>query len=323
MVILKTDTDNTEISYTDRCICGSQKKKKSKTCGDKRCIAVAIATTNKERMESKYGSLSIINKANIEKAKAHNKAVYGVEYTLQNEEIRRRIYTTNMEKYGVKSTSQVPEVRAKQQATLMKNYGVQNFLQTEENWRLFYKKYDDALKAKIGPDYEFVERLKPYDYRIVHKTCGKEFIVNGHFCKDRCRRGVTLCIYCHPFKKAYSMAEREVGETVRGIYGGEIITNTWRIISPYELDIYIPEKKIAIEYCGDYWHANPKLYKADHIFKQKKRTAQDLWDQDKKKLDRCESIGIKLIVVWESDWKCDRENVIKIISSALDKTPPL
>jgi len=52
-----------------------------------------------------------------------------------------------------------------------------------------------------------------------------------------------------------SKQEKNLFEQIKYLYNGEIIRNDRTLISPYELDIVIPDKKIAIEYCGLYWHS--------------------------------------------------------------------
>ncbi len=51
----------------------------------------------------------------------------------------------------------------------------------------------------------------------------------------------------------------------------DIIENTRKIIDPYELDIYIPSKNIAIEYNGNYWHSeiNGEKNKKYHVNKMR------------------------------------------------------
>ena len=67
------------------------------------------------------------------------------------------------------------------------------------------------------------------------------------------------------------------------------------IISPYELDIYIPEKKVAIEYDGLIWHS-------------------EKFGKDKNyhlnKTELCEKQGIRLIHIFEDEW-IEREDIVK------------
>jgi hypothetical protein len=81
----------------------------------------------------------------------------------------------------------------------------------------------------------------------------------------------------------------------------------------YSVDYYIEELNLAIEFNGDYYHANPNKYHADFDFselsKNRKITAKDLWEKDEKKYHLLEKYhGIKTIVVWESDYYKNKSN---------------
>lgn len=52
-----------------------------------------------------------------------------------------------------------------------------------------------------------------------------------------------------------SYEEKEIVEFIKSFYNGTVEENVKDVISPYELDIFIPEKNLAIEYCGLYWHS--------------------------------------------------------------------
>ena len=49
--------------------------------------------------------------------------------------------------------------------------------------------------------------------------------------------------------------EQSLLDFISSFYKGEIITHCRKIISPLELDIYIPDLKIAIEFNGVFFHA--------------------------------------------------------------------
>lgn len=80
----------------------------------------------------------------------------------------------------------------------------------------------------------------------------------------------------------------------------------------YSVDYYIEELNLAIEFNGDYYHANPKKYKYDAHFNLCKKggvIAKDLWEKDEKKYHLLEKYhGIKTIVVWESDYYKNKNN---------------
>lgn len=68
-------------------------------------------------------------------------------------------------------------------------------------------------------------------------------------------------------------------------------------------DYLIPEIKLLIEVNGDFWHANPKIYKASDIlpFPKNQVVAETLWKKDKKKSKIALKNGFKLLTLWEMD----------------------
>lgn len=72
-------------------------------------------------------------------------------------------------------------------------------------------------------------------------------------------------------------------------------------ISNIFVDIYVPEKNLVIECLGDYWHMNPKKYSPTDLNKSTKRTAQEQWEKDKRRKLFLESLGYKVIEIWESE----------------------
>lgn len=107
-----------------------------------------------------------------------------------------------------------------------------------------------------------------------------------------------------------SMLQQDVLRQVRTFYTGEIqenVTPDFLKLSTsrgQELDIYIPEKKLAIEVNGTYWHSE-----------QQGKDKQ--YHYTKSKL--CREAGVRLIHVWEHEWNNDRQRPIleSIIKSAL------
>lgn len=77
----------------------------------------------------------------------------------------------------------------------------------------------------------------------------------------------------------------------------------------YVYDI-MANKKI-IEYNGDFWHCNPIKYSPDYINPRTKLKAVDKWELDRVKLQYAKDQGYEVLVIWESDFKINKENVIK------------
>lgn len=100
-----------------------------------------------------------------------------------------------------------------------------------------------------------------------------------------------------------SEGEGELKEFLRKF--NNIEENVRTIIPPYELDIYIPENNIAIEYNGLYWHSE--------------KSGKDKWYHYNKWL-ACKEKGIQLITIWEDDWKNKEELIKMMIKHKLNKS---
>ena len=81
------------------------------------------------------------------------------------------------------------------------------------------------------------------------------------------------------------------------------------IIGKYSYD-FIYENKV-IEFNGDYWHANPKIYNKSFINKTTGYTAKEIWKRDNDKYKYVERKGYKVCTIWESDYKNNPDNIVK------------
>lgn len=104
------------------------------------------------------------------------------------------------------------------------------------------------------------------------------------------------------FLQTYSKGEKELCQYIKSLYSGEILENTRKFIGGKELDIYLPELKLALEYNGEYWHQ----------FHEEKEPG---YHKDKRKV--CENKNIKLIEVWEKEWKKNNQQIKDLISKHL------
>ena len=85
------------------------------------------------------------------------------------------------------------------------------------------------------------------------------------------------------------------------------------------MDIYLPDLRLAIEYNGNYWHANPKYYsESDRInIKGTEYLVSDIWKRDQQKLEFCNNKSITLITIWEDDWINNKNKTKKLVKDYL------
>lgn len=105
-----------------------------------------------------------------------------------------------------------------------------------------------------------------------------------------------------------SKGQREVYDNLKNI-GFELDG----IYSSMKIDIINFDKKIAIEYNGDFWHCNPRKWKPEDYNNAIKMTAQEKWNKDRNRRFFLENNGFKVFVIWESDWKKNRQKYLERI----------
>ena len=76
----------------------------------------------------------------------------------------------------------------------------------------------------------------------------------------------------------------------------------------YLYDITVGFK--IIEYHGDYWHCNPNKWDEDKFNTRLHMTAKEKWDLDEIKNLHARSHGYEVFVIWESDYKADKQGTI-------------
>lgn len=98
-----------------------------------------------------------------------------------------------------------------------------------------------------------------------------------------------------------SAAENEIIDFIKPFYDKPIIHGDRTVLDGYELDVWLPDIKVGIEYDGMFWHADPDRFKPDDIV-IKGLTAKDIWQKDKRKDLLAESKGINLYRIKEKDY---------------------
>lgn len=176
------------------------------------------------------------------------------------------------------------------------------------NGGIKFTEADFIQKAKLihkdKYDYSFVNYVNS-DVRVEIKCKKCRNIFTQKPSKHLAGQG---CPYCNN-----SNLENEVSEFLKSIYEGEIIRNTKKVISPYELDFYLPDKNIAIEFNGLYWHSyDINDYLSGNIDKKRHLNKTIL----------CEEKGIKLFHIFENEWidKTKQQIWKSIIKNALNKS---
>lgn len=217
---------------------------------------------------------------------------YGVDNPQKVKSIKNQSQKTLESKYGVTNAWLIPEVRIKSIAA------IQNQKNSGEFLKLGYQRFAEYVRNNFEmklltpfEDYHGIKQKDALEYTFQCLSC--ERIITKKFYHAR---GIN-CDVCN--KKMPSFTSNEEQDLFNYITVDLGITNSSQgnrtIISPYELDMVFPEQKIAIEYCGLYWHS--ELSSSRHKM------------YHKAKMDLAAEAGWRLITVFSDEWNTKREIV--------------
>lgn len=254
-----------------------------------------ISRTKKTNIK-RYGVDSPI-KNNIVLSKMINTNIsrYGVENVFSSQEIKNRIKKTNLLKYGFDHPSKNDHIKEKKRLTCNTNNGFDYFFQTSEFKNR--KKNNDIKIARSLFDEYGCELISYEDkiYQVMDAKCGHTFDTTSYLFYQRTRKKHNHCTVCLPIGSGDSFGEVQVYEYLLSL-NIRVDRNRRDLIAPKEIDLYLPDHKLAIEFNGLYWHSDNFKNKRYHI----------------DKTNQCNEVGIELIHIWEDEW-INRSDIIKSI----------
>lgn len=171
--------------------------------------------------------------------------------------------------------------------------------------REYRDKFIEDLKKKYGDKFEleFSSDIKERYVKIRCKECGTEIerLVNALYNKN------VYCKTCNLIRS--SELEIELGDCIKNIYSGKIergkVFNFYEKGFSNELDIYIPEFKLGIEFDGLYYHSESMGAK------NKQRVKKDNFKK---------YFGINVIFVREDEFLHKKDIVLSRISNKIRVT---
>lgn len=286
------------------CKYGSQKKFRSFTEGYKFCGRANMCKCAAE---------------SVSKAVSQAKRNYSQE---TREKINDKRSKTNLEKYGVSNVGQtvtakenhkflyedkqaVSKIVSQISNTKLKNYGDKNYNNPTQIKETFKSKGVEYWAEKF-PDKDIEslhtkdEMQKLFNTKSVNEIADYLNVHIQTVFKYLNKHKIT-----QPFK---SIEEKEVVDFIRSLGISNIVENSRSILPDgKELDIYLPDFKLAIEYNGVYWHHDD----VSHITRS----------YHFKKYEMCRSQGIQLITIFSNYWKAKKNIVQKFIKNKIGKTP--
>jgi hypothetical protein len=261
--------------------CANCKVKKSHEQIRAKGTMAAISEKRKATNIEKYGCVAPSNNPEIrEKIEVKNLEVYGVRHAVQREDVKAKAAASNIERYGVANVFDNPEIQAGIRATIKSKYNRSSPAQIHMS--------DYAVASLANKDWL-------YDQHITQqKNLTEIAVLLGLSATSK-----TVADWCHRHgieiqKYIVSGPEKDIVKYLEDDLKLVVETSDRKTIAPLELDIYIPTQKLAIEYCGLYWHS--EIYKKSNYHKMK--------------LDKCREVGIRLITIFEDEW-LEKPEIVK------------
>ena len=234
---------------------------------------------------------------------------YGVRVSSQSPETKEKQRQTNLGKYGAASPLQNEAVKAKSEGTMVRKYGAKHALQNEEikekahQTNLRAHGYDYAILAE-GQAKKTAEAKSKYSEETLDILYDKNrFEAFLKADPNQTIKHYAQSLECYPASVAAKVRlyglESLVGiyphsssyeEEIAGLlssWGVDARRNVTGLLpNNQEIDVYVPSKKIGIEFNGTYWHSD--LYKPR--------------DYHYKKTLAAEAAGTRLIHIYEYEW---------------------
>lgn len=227
-----------------------------------------------------YCSKECSHKSHKRKEKiSQTKQAYSVGKKIEIESKRKN---TNLEKYGVEYQSKRQEIKEIISEKLSKHQigNVRDILLNRE-W--LNEEYN--IKKRSASD--IADELEVY-YGTIISYCRK---------------------YGFKIRKQSkgSLPQKQIYEYIKTIYFGEVLYDDWDILGNLELDIYIPELKLAFEHNGLPSHSANCINKKTPL-------------RHITKTNRCKELGITLFHIRGDQWIKQKEIIKSMIASKFNKT---
>lgn len=268
----------------------------AQTCGNQKCAAQIRNVERLNRTEDQ-----------IEKEYANRKKAWTTRSKSQRQKISLKRKETCLERYGEIAPALSQDVKTKTVLTNIERYGVEYPAQSEKIKKKIkntnIRKYGNSTWAQSTLSENAKQWLLDRNrFRSLVETMNTKQIAE----KLECDRSI---IYDYinryelrQFLKSDSYFELEVEDFLQSI-NVDFLRNNRSLISPMELDFFIPSHNLAIECNGDYWHSDLFRDKNYHLNKWK----------------RCQEESIHLVQLAELDWNTKSSKVKLMISSLLNQ----
>lgn len=265
-----------------------------------------ITQKRKQTCLDKYGTDNVSKSAVIkEKIKQVNQERYGANAFTATKEGKEKILSTKEHKYGSANYNNIEKNRETKLLrygdpyfsnrkryieTMNKCYGVDNSFQLKKTLSsnlenlILTKNYNSQFLKYISDREASIEFLKGKNYSYF--DLAKIFNARYYIIQNWVKR-LNLEDYIDYKFKGKSHYEDEITSFIKEDLNISNVVLNSKILNGQEIDIYLPDYKLGIEFNGTYWHSD--------LFKEK--------NYHFNKSILAEQLGIRLIHIYQYEWE--------------------
>lgn len=207
---------------------------------------------------------------------------------------RNKFVKTMMDRYNTDNPSRVEKFKKKREKTCINRFGVDNIRKIKNYIEIVEK----TVRDKYGLSYsELQSKLSKKKWEKLTDE-EKNIWLEKSIHSDKSYKNNIKGYHSSKLESSVQKVLNKMGVT----YTTQFCLKSNKKRRFY--DFLLNDIKLLIEVNGDYWHANPILYKENDILNYKKygvRTAKEMWDKDNFKKDLAEKNGYRVIYIWESE----------------------
>lgn len=235
------------------------------------------------------------------KAKATNLERYGVSNFMASEAGKAQIARTKLERYGDPKFNN----QAKIKRTNVERYGSEYWFSSEDGQRaLTSRRKIHGGSFKILPD--SAKLLNDFQFLLRENQNGKSIIEIsediGVTCTAVTNKFIENGIEPIKYPSRKQVLQRKLTDKFK-VYNPRC--NDRKVLNPKELDIYFPERGLAVELNGLYWHSYNRLETTEERYRH--------WNKTKAAND----LGISLIHITDREYLEKPDIIESIISNKL------
>lgn len=253
----------------------------------------------------RYGAPSPTQSPQIlEKVKNSMLSNHGVEYAQQNIDIRQKSENTYKQRYQAHRPAKNPDIRNKMSQTMLEKYGVKHNMQLEKFVEIArLNRRDRAFDAIISARPSAMPLFNKEQFKVGNSDTEWQWKCNS--CSTVFNQKITSgkdvrCTRCFD-NQSYGEVEIKNWLTTKKV---KFIQKDRKLIAPYELDFYMPEHNLAIEFNGLWWHSDKIVVNRKYHYN---------------KFEMAKNAGIKLIQIWEHDFKNKKDIIWSRLANALQQ----